>query len=123
VKKGRNAYYRAVIAEAAESYLEPLIDVPGGRGRRRQGRRRPVNLRVDDELHLTPLRREDQMVKFARLADPGWKQLRIAFGSRSQVRISWIMLGREPRSDKELLMVYAGILAHAPRCRRRRRRA
>jgi TnpA family transposase len=28
------------------------------------------------------------------------------------VRFSWIMLGREPRSDKELLMVYAGILAH-----------
>ncbi len=27
-------------------------------------------------------------------------------------RFSWIMLGREPRSDKELLMVYAGILAH-----------
>jgi TnpA family transposase len=30
----------------------------------------------------------------------------------AQVRFSWIMLGREPRSDKELLMVYAGILAH-----------
>jgi Tn3 transposase DDE domain len=28
------------------------------------------------------------------------------------VRFSWIMLGREPRSSKELLMVYAGILAH-----------
>ena len=28
------------------------------------------------------------------------------------MRFSWIMLGREPRSDKELLMVYAGILAH-----------
>src|SRR5450759_257380 len=25
---------------------------------------------------------------------------------------SWIMLGREPRSDNELLMVYSGILAH-----------
>jgi hypothetical protein len=30
----------------------------------------------------------------------------------AQVRFSWIMLGREPRSDKELLMAYAGILAH-----------
>ncbi len=30
----------------------------------------------------------------------------------AQVRFSWIMLGREPRSEKELLMVYAGILAH-----------
>ena len=30
----------------------------------------------------------------------------------AQVRFSWIMLGREPRSEQELLMVYAGILAH-----------
>jgi hypothetical protein len=30
----------------------------------------------------------------------------------AQVRFSWIMLGREPRSATELLMVYAGILAH-----------
>lgn len=30
----------------------------------------------------------------------------------SQVRFSWIMLGREPRSTEELLMVYADILAH-----------
>ncbi len=26
--------------------------------------------------------------------------------------LAWIMLGREPRSSQELLMVYAGILAH-----------
>ena len=30
----------------------------------------------------------------------------------AQVRFSWIMLGREPRSTDELLMVYAGIAAH-----------
>lgn len=30
----------------------------------------------------------------------------------AQVRFSWIMLGREPRSTEELPMVYAGILAH-----------
>src|SRR5256885_15169282 len=30
----------------------------------------------------------------------------------AQVRFSWIMLGREPRSTAELLMVYAGIMAH-----------
>ena len=30
----------------------------------------------------------------------------------AEVRFSWIMLGREPRSTHELLMVYAGILAH-----------
>jgi hypothetical protein len=30
----------------------------------------------------------------------------------AQVRFSWIMLGREPNSIDELLMAYAGILAH-----------
>lgn len=30
----------------------------------------------------------------------------------AQVRFSWIVLGREPRSSEELLMTYAGILAH-----------
>jgi TnpA family transposase len=30
----------------------------------------------------------------------------------AQVRFSWIMLGREPRSAVELLMAYAGILSH-----------
>ena len=30
----------------------------------------------------------------------------------AQVRFSWIMLGREPRTGQELLMAYAGILAH-----------
>jgi hypothetical protein len=31
----------------------------------------------------------------------------------AKARFSWIIFGREPRSDKELLMVYGGILAHA----------
>ena len=30
----------------------------------------------------------------------------------AQVRFSWVMLGREPRTGQELLMAYAGILAH-----------
>ena len=30
----------------------------------------------------------------------------------AQVRFSWIMLGREPRSTDELLMVYASVMAH-----------
>ena len=69
-------------------------------------------------LHLTPLAAEEE--------EPELVKLRAALDHRigeaqlpdlllqvdAQVRFSWIMLGREPRSDKELLMVYAGILAH-----------
>ena len=75
-------------------------------------------LRIDDELHLTPLEALEE--------DPKLTKLRAALDKRvgeaqlpelilavdAQVRFSWIMLGREPRSSRELLMVYAGILAH-----------
>ncbi|REL98804.1 Tn3 family transposase, partial [Mycobacterium tuberculosis] len=75
-------------------------------------------LRVDDELHLSPLPAEDE--------DPEVTKLRAALDHRigevqlpevilavdAQVRFSWIMLGREPRSTDELLMVYACIMAH-----------
>ena len=61
-----------------------------------------------------------------RTTDPKLTKLRAALDKRvgeaqlpelilavdAQVRFSWIMLGREPRSSRELLMVYAGILAH-----------
>ncbi|MFX5957050.1 hypothetical protein ABTF01_21875, partial [Acinetobacter baumannii] len=30
----------------------------------------------------------------------------------SEVRFSWLLLGREPRSRSELLLVYAAVLAH-----------
>jgi hypothetical protein len=37
---------------------------------------------------------------------------RVADPVDADIRCSWIKLGREPRSHQELLMVYAGILAH-----------
>jgi hypothetical protein len=111
-EKERNSYYRRLsLPKRAESYLEPLIErvakaVEAG------------DLRVDDELHLTPLTAEEE--------EPELVKLRAALDHRigeaqlpdlllqvdAKTRFSWIMLGREPRSDKELLMVYGGILAH-----------
>jgi TnpA family transposase len=75
-------------------------------------------LRVDDELHISALPADDE--------DPEVIQLRAKLDQRigevqlpevilavdAQVRFSWTMLGREPRSAEELLMVYAGIMAH-----------
>jgi Tn3 transposase DDE domain len=75
-------------------------------------------LRVDDELHLTPLAAEEEDPKLTKLRTAldkriGEAQLpEIILAVDADVRFSWIMLGREPRSDQELLMVYAGILAH-----------
>jgi len=73
---------------------------------------------LDDELHLTPLEplAEDPKVTKLRAAldrRVGGAQLsELILAVDAEVRFSWIMLGREPRSSKELLMVYAGILAH-----------
>jgi hypothetical protein len=75
-------------------------------------------LRVDDELHLTPLEALEEDPKLTKLRAAldkrvGEAQLpEVILAVDAEVRFSWIMLGREPRSSREQLMVYAGILAH-----------
>jgi hypothetical protein len=75
-------------------------------------------LRVDDELHLSVLPAEDEDPEVIKLRTKldlriGEVQLpEVILAVDAQVRFSWIMLGREPRSTEELLMVYAGIMAH-----------
>lgn len=72
-------------------------------------------LRVDNNLHVSALVAEGE--------DPKIKDLRAALSHQigeiqlpeliltvdSRVRFSWLMLGREPHSTEELLMIYAGI--------------
>ena len=100
------------------AFLEPLIErakagVPAVSKTAAEG-----ILRVDDELHLTPLEpvaEDPKVTKFRAALDRrvGEAQLpELILAVDAKVRFSWIMLGREPRSSKELLMVYAGILAH-----------
>lgn len=75
-------------------------------------------LRIDDDLHLTalPAAEEDLEVEKLRSALDrriGEAQLpEVILAVDPQVRFSWVMLGREPKSADELLMVYAGVLAH-----------
>jgi hypothetical protein len=61
-------------------------------------------LRVDDELHLTPLAAEEEDPQVAKLRAAldrriGEAQLpELILAVDAEVRFSWIMLGREPRS-------------------------
>ena len=116
--ESKRHYARLDLPTKASTFLNPLL------ARVRAGvaavatAAREGTLRVDDELHLTAMPAEDE--------DPKVIQLRAQLDQRlgevqlpdvilqvdAQVRFSWIMLGREPRSTEELLMVYAGILAH-----------
>jgi TnpA family transposase len=116
--ESKKHYARLSLPSKAATFLKPLLArVTAGVAAVAEAARSGV-LRVDDELHLSPLPAEDE--------DPEVTKLRAALDHRigevqlpevilavdAQVRFSWIMLGREPRSTDELLMVYAGILAH-----------
>ena len=113
-----DVYARLQLPAKASEFLNPLLE------RVRAGvdavakAARAGTLRVDDELHLSPLAADEE--------DPEVTQLRSRLDQRIgevqlpevilpvdvEVRFSWIMLGREPRSGQELLMACAGILAH-----------
>jgi Tn3 transposase DDE domain len=75
-------------------------------------------LRIDDELHIGETDTEEESPEITALRDKldariGSVQLpEVILAVDAQVRFSWLMLGREPRSADELLMVYAGIMAH-----------
>jgi TnpA family transposase len=75
-------------------------------------------LEIDDALHLEALKAEAEAPEIQALRDRldrriGEAQLpELLLEVDAQTRFSWIMLGREPNSAEELLMVYAGIIAH-----------
>ncbi len=125
-QQSRRAHYRRLSLSAdPKDFLEPLIErAQVGVAAVAEAAGAGV-LKVDDELHLTPLaaQEEDPKIEKLRIALDrriGEAQLpQIILGVDAQVRFSWIMLGREPRSASELLMVYAGALggrdrAHDP---------
>ncbi len=113
----RTHYRRLSLPTDPKNFLDPLIErAKAGVAAVAEAAAAGV-LKIDDELHLTPLAaQEDPKIEKLRVALDrriGEAQLpQIILGVDAQVRFSWIMLGREPRSASELLMVYAGILAH-----------
>lgn len=116
--ESKRHYARLDLPAKASTFLAPLLTRVRAGVAAVATAAREGTLRVDDELHLTAMPAEDE--------DPKVIQLRAQLDHRlgevqlpevilqvdAQVRFSWIMLGREPRSTEELLMVYAGILAH-----------
>ena len=118
-QQSRRAHYRRLsLPGDPAAFLEPLAEHAQAGVQAVALAAEAGILRIDDELHLTPLEALEE--------DPKLTKLRAALDKRvgeaqlpelilavdAQVRFSWIMLGREPRSSRELLMVYAGILAH-----------
>lgn len=116
----RNSFYgRLALPQDPKEFLEPITDHIN------QGLERLKDACVAGEVsidtrgvHIEPL--------VAERTDAHLNTLRTAIFSRrpvgqvptiileidSSVRFSWILLGREPRSRSELLLVYAAVLAH-----------
>ena len=116
--EARRHYARLQMPAKAANFLAPLLErvctgVDAVAAAVRAG-----TLRVDDELHLAPLAVDDEDPEVTKLRSRldqriGEVQLpEVILAVDAQVRFSWIMLGREPRSGQELLMAYSGILAH-----------
>jgi TnpA family transposase len=116
--EARRHYARLQLPAKAADFLAPLLErVRAGVDAVAASTRAGV-LRVDDQLHLAPLAADEEDPEVAKLRARldqriGEVQLpEVILSVDAQVRFSWIMLGREPRSGQELLMAYAGILAH-----------
>ncbi len=111
-------YARLSLPTQASDFLAPLLERVRTGVDALAAAARDGTLRVDDELHLAPLAAEEESPEVETLRAQldhriGEVQLPEAIlAVDAQVHFSWIMLGREPRSVAELLMTYAGILAH-----------
>ncbi|MBB3262128.1 hypothetical protein F4827_007008 [Paraburkholderia bannensis] len=76
------------------------------------------NVWIDTAVHLDPLEAQPEDVEADRLrraifaAHPPGQLPEIILEIDSATRFSWILLGREPRSRVELLMMYSAVLAH-----------
>ena len=114
----RRHYTRLSLPTHPDTFLAPLLTRVRAGVDAVAAAARNGSLRVDEELHLSALPAYDEdpeVIKLrARLdARIGEVQLpEVILAVDAQVRFSWSMLGREPRSTDELLMVYAGIMAH-----------
>ena len=116
--EARAHYSRLSLPRDPAKFLEPLIAKVQAGAEAVAAAVRHGELRIDDELHVSEPETEDESPEVTALRDKldariGQVQLpEVILAVDAQVRFSWLMLGREPRSTDELLMVYAGIMAH-----------
>ena len=116
--ESRAHYSRLLMPREPAQFLEPLIAKVDAGAEAVAAAVRRGELRIDDELHVSEPETEEESPEVSTLRDKldariGQVQLpEVILAVDAQVRFSWLMLGREPHSTDELLMVYAGIMAH-----------
>ena len=116
--ESRAHYSRLSLPRDPAKFLEPLIAKAQVGTEAVAAAVRRGELQIDDELHVSASETEVESPELTALRDKldariGQVQLpELILAVDAQVRFSWLMLGREPRNGDELLMVYAGIMAH-----------
>jgi TnpA family transposase len=118
-KAKRNHFYGHLkLPQDPKEFLEPLIEhLDQGLIVLRDATNRG-DIRIDSAVHLDPLsvQTPNPAVEALRRAifsaRPDGQLPEIILEVDSTTRFSWLLLGREPGSRAELLMVYAAVLAH-----------
>ncbi|EHP43488.1 Tn21-like transposase [Cupriavidus basilensis OR16] len=114
----RNHFYGHLkLPQDAKAFLEPVIaHLDAGLTRLRDAALRG-ELRIDSAIHIDPLsaKKPEASVDVLRPAlferHPGGQLPEILLEIDSSTHFSWLLLGREPHSRSELLMIYAAVLA------------
>lgn len=115
----RNHYYGHLkLPQDPKEFLGPVCEHLHEGLERLQQAAAHGTVRVDTAIHLDTVsaQRAEPAVEALRRAifgaHPDGQLPRIILEIDSETRFSWLLLGREPRSRSELLMVYAAVLAH-----------
>ncbi|ABO60166.1 transposase Tn3 family protein (plasmid) [Burkholderia vietnamiensis G4] len=115
----RNHYYGHLkLPQDPKEFLEPLLKhLDQGLAVLKDATLRG-DVRIDTAVHLAPLLAQNKDAALEQLrravfaSHPGGQLPEIILEIDSATRFSWLLLGREPRSRSELLLVYAAVLAH-----------
>ncbi|MEQ5844410.1 MULTISPECIES: Tn3 family transposase [Paraburkholderia] len=116
--KRNNHYGHLNLPQDASEFLAPILTHLNQRLELLSEAVKEGLVQVDTAVHLEPLTAQPVDVEADRLrraifeAHPPGQLPEIILEIDSATRFSWILLGREPRSRGELLMVYSAVLAH-----------
>jgi TnpA family transposase len=116
--KRNNLYGHLGLPQDPHAFLSPILEQLDRRLELLGQAVDDGKVRIDTAVHLNPLDAQpgdaeaDHLRRAIFEAHPPGQLPEIILEIDSATRFSWILLGREPRSRIELLMVYSAVLAH-----------
>ncbi|WP_162071090.1 Tn3 family transposase [Burkholderia sp. THE68] len=118
IAKRNNLYGQLGLPQDPKEFLDPILALLDQRLDLLLEAVKQGDVQVDTAVHLSPLNAQpadneaDRLRQAIYQAHPQGQLPEIILEIDSATRFSWLLLGREPRSRVELLMVYSAVLAH-----------